>query len=80
MLEPTREHGYRSLEIIQETRKRIDPAFSFKSDDLRLPLRIYELRKDAKDDAARTARLDQAADALAAGDAAAAQRALDSDR
>jgi hypothetical protein len=76
MLEPTREHGYRSLEVIQEARRGIDPRFAFQPDDLRLPLRIYELRKQANGDADRTARLDRAADALAAGDATSARRMM----
>jgi hypothetical protein len=71
MLEPTREHGYRSLEIIQQARRTTDPTFRFTPDDLRLPLRIYEMRKRA------STKLDDAAEALAGGDSAKARSLLE---
>ena len=46
MIEPTHEFGYTFLEIIQqERRKELGAAFTFSADDLRLPARLYALRK-----------------------------------
>ncbi len=45
-VEPTREYGYRYLEAIQQARQRFPgESFPYRADDLRLPLRIYQLRK-----------------------------------
>jgi hypothetical protein len=45
-VEPTRDYGYRYLETIQDAVRRAQgEAFRFRPDDLRLPARIYELRK-----------------------------------
>ncbi len=46
MIEPTHEFGYKFLEIIQQARKKeLGDAFRFSADDLRLPGRLYTLRK-----------------------------------
>ena len=46
MIEPTHEFGYKFLEVIQQARKKeIGDAFKFSADDLRLPGRLYNLRK-----------------------------------
>ncbi|MBU0679277.1 MAG: hypothetical protein KJ626_14340 [Verrucomicrobia bacterium] len=46
MIEPTHEFGYTFLEIIQEARRKERGGdFPFTSDDLRLPARLYALRK-----------------------------------
>lgn len=66
-IEPTAEFGYRDLEVIQRWRKKVDPAFPFSSDDLRLPAKIYELRKSRTQDSAMQKRLDAAAELLRAG-------------
>ncbi|MBT3266004.1 hypothetical protein HN371_02570 [Candidatus Poribacteria bacterium] len=52
VIEPTREFGYRYLERVQEARRELDDApFPYTTDDLRLPARIYGLRKlHAKED------------------------------
>ena len=45
-VEPAREDGYRYLEAIQDARRRFNAElFPYRPDDLRLPLRIYGLRK-----------------------------------
>ncbi|MFO0892772.1 MAG: glycoside hydrolase family 71/99-like protein [Isosphaeraceae bacterium] len=45
-IEPTREHGYTYLEKIQAIRLRSgDRGFPYTAADLRLPFRVYELRK-----------------------------------
>lgn len=45
-IEPTREYGYSYLEAIQILKKRIDPEFSYDSEDLRTPKQLYESRKN----------------------------------
>ncbi len=46
MIEPTHEFGYRFLEVIQEARRQeAGGAFPFTAGDLRLPARLYKLRK-----------------------------------
>ncbi|MEJ5237928.1 MAG: glycoside hydrolase family 71/99-like protein [Limisphaera sp.] len=46
ILEPTREFGFRDLEIIQDARRSyLDPAFSRTSGDLTLAWRLYQLRR-----------------------------------
>lgn len=77
-IEPTEEWGYRYLEMVQEVRRSTDPAgFPFVADDLRLPLRLFELRQKYADDAAVGARLDQVFAAILAGDLEMARDILD---
>jgi hypothetical protein len=63
-IEPSKEFGYRDLETTQRHRKRIDPSFRFTQTDLRLPIRLYGLRKKSSD----KARLDRVARSLTKGD------------
>ncbi len=45
-IEPTEEFGYRDLESLQRGRRAfIEPAFAFDRDDLRLPHRLLQLRR-----------------------------------
>lgn len=68
-IEPTQEFGYQYLEMVQEVRRETDPAgFTFTADDLRLPLQLFDLRNEYKGDAEANARLDQAFEAILAGD------------
>jgi hypothetical protein len=68
-IEPTEEFGYQYLEMVQDVRRATDPdGFPFVADDLRLPLQLFELRKEHAQDAEVNARLDQAAEAILAGD------------
>ena len=49
VIEPSTEFGYRDLEVVQRLRRRyLEPGFAGKPDDLRLPLRLFKLRKSAK--------------------------------
>ncbi|MDG3005130.1 glycoside hydrolase family 71/99-like protein [Paludisphaera mucosa] len=76
-IEPTREAGYRELETLQGARRKLPgEPFAYRPADLRLPARIYGLRKrlPAADPARKN--LDAAADALSAGDAAGAARRI----
>jgi hypothetical protein len=44
-IEPTRDYGYRYLEILQQRARSRRPSFPYQASDLRLPLQIYRLRK-----------------------------------
>jgi hypothetical protein len=49
VIEPSVEFGYRDLEVIQRQRRRlIEPGVAVSPQDLRLPHRLYQLRKDKK--------------------------------
>ena len=75
-IEPTEETGYRYLEMVQEARRAMDEEFPFTAGDLQLPFHLFQLRKVQADDAATQAKLDEAAAALLAWDAAAARAIL----
>ena len=45
IFEPTYESGYQALEIVQEARRKEAPGFVFTAEDLRLPVRLLELRR-----------------------------------
>ena len=75
MLEPTHEFGYTFLEIIQQARrKEVGPAFKFTADDLRLPARLYALRKKGT---SSPAGLNPIAESLDRGDCQKAREQLD---
>ena len=77
-VEPAREYEYRYLEMIQEARRRLGgDEFTFAAADLRLPRRVYELRKRVDGSSPARAALDAAVDRLFAADVTAASRALD---
>ena len=67
-------YGYRYLEMIQDARRgAAGEPFPYRSDDLRLPVRIHGLRKRGADRKA----VDEAAKLLSGGDGAGAARRLD---
>jgi hypothetical protein len=73
MIEPTVEFGNSFLEIIQEFRKtHMDQAFSYSAEDLRIPLRIYRLRNNYKNDLRIQTLLDKAFALIARDDIRAA--------
>lgn len=75
MIEPTHEHGYTFLEIVQDAaRERRGGSFPYTSADLRLPQRLYEARKAGR---APPAKLDLIGAAIRRGDCEAAAAALD---
>lgn len=78
MIEPTMENGYRDLETVQDRRKRLDPSFHFGLEDLRLPLRIWTLRKNRPDDASAQSVLNRVFGLVTAGDASTASAVVDS--
>lgn len=66
-IEPSREFGYRDLEIVQDLRrKHIAPNFARKPADLRMPIKLLELRREASR-ADQESRLDKIAELIAAG-------------
>ncbi len=78
MIEPTVEYEYRYLEMLQAAQAKLgNTDFKYTADDLRLPLRLYQLRKST-DDAEAQSRLDEASTALMAGDVKAAKKILSS--
>lgn len=65
IIEPTEEDGYLYLEITQQKRKQyIDPDFQYNAEDLRLPVRLYNLRKENLSYPQTMALLDEAEDYL----------------
>ncbi|MBN2202216.1 T9SS type A sorting domain-containing protein, partial [bacterium] len=78
MIEPTRENGYRDLETVQDKRKHLDTAFHFVHEDLRLPLRVWTLRKNRADDASVRSALNRTFGLITTGDASSASTVLDS--
>jgi hypothetical protein len=77
MIEPSVEFGYRDLELIQRLRKPwAEPGFAGLPADLRLPHRLFQLRK-ARPAAATARELDEVSRLLSTGAAEAARAALD---
>jgi Glycosyl hydrolase family 71 len=76
IVEPSVEFGYRDLEVIQRLRRQsIKSAFAGNPQDLRLPQRLFQLRKDKKR-AAPSGELDRIAQLLIKGSTTAARNAL----
>ena len=74
-IEPTREDGYRSLELVQEA-VRAQRPLPYAAADLDLPLMVYGLRARLAGDVQAMARLDAAVRRLVDGDAAGARADL----
>jgi hypothetical protein len=73
IIEPTLQFEYQYLEMVQEARKvTSNGSFTFTSDDLRLPYRLYQLRQKYAADAAVTVELNKAASEMLAGNLEAA--------
>src|SRR3569833_476595 len=76
-IEPSDEFGYRDLEATQKLRKQyIDPKFAYTPADLRLPVKLYMLRKQHVGDASTLSKLGANSDMLLKGDVKAAGTAL----
>ena len=66
VIEPSIEFGYRDLATVQQLRRQfIEPGFPCQLEDLRLPLRLYKLRKLSKTRAIPVTTLDDVAQLLA---------------
>jgi hypothetical protein len=60
VVEPTREYGYRDLALIQNTRRQyLEPSFASGTNELTLPLRLYNLRRRCANNPAASAELDR---------------------
>jgi hypothetical protein len=78
MIEPTREYGYRDLTTIQDFRRQyLQPDFSGDTNDLALPLRFYNLRRQYLANATVSAELDQIFTNLVSGKIEVAKLQLD---
>ncbi len=67
-IEPTREYGYRYLEIVQEIKKKyIDPNFNFVNSDLSLCKELYDQRIKYKDNKDIMLKLDEMRNLLLSG-------------
>ena len=68
MVEPTIEYGYRDLGILQELRRfHRDASFSYGTNDLTIPFRLYQLRTPAGTNLTRKPQLDAVAQAVITG-------------
>lgn len=78
IIEPTEEDGYLYLEMTQEQRKEyIDPNFPYGATDLRLPVRLYTLRKEDQGNPTVMAQLAIVEDYLFANNLSGAEKLLD---
>jgi hypothetical protein len=78
MIEPSTEIGYRDLEVVQRLRRQIiEPGFENRPEDLRLPLRLYKLRKAGTDQRRLSPELDHVSRLLSRGSVRAARESLD---
>lgn len=76
IIEPTHEDGYDALEAVQDARrKELGSSFTFTKEDLRLPARLFLLRKNPS---APASELDRISALLGAGQCAEAAALLDS--
>jgi len=76
VIEPSREFGYRDLEVIQSMRRRhIDTSFEPTATDLRLPRRLLNRRRDASD-TGQQKHLDRVAEWISQGNLSPARVAL----
>jgi hypothetical protein len=76
-IEPSVEYGYRDLETTQRLRRKyLDPKFPYKAGDLRLPVKLYNLRKMHAGDRTTLVKLDAVSDMLLAGKVDNARKAL----
>lgn len=76
-IEPSVEFGYRDLETVQKAKRKLSPRFLYQATDLRLPIRLYELRKRVAKQKGLSRICDQAEARLVAGETAKASSLLD---
>ncbi len=77
-VEPSREYGYRYLEAVQEARgKYPGEPFPYRAADLRLPLRVYGLRKKIDPSSPQRQALDDAVASLLSADGPGASKRLE---
>lgn len=79
VVEPTVEYGYRDLGIVQDFRRQyLDSSFSYRTNDLTLAFRLYELRRQQGTNTAVAAELDRAFANIITGKLSAASAQLNS--
>jgi hypothetical protein len=77
VIEPSVEFGYRDLEVVARLRRQlVEATFECAPDALRLPLRLFQLRKQARTRGISVQALDEVARLLAKRDAHAARERL----
>lgn len=77
MVEPTVEYGFRDLGIIQDERRlHLESKFPYQTNDLTVPLRLYNLRRQCADDAALASGLDRVFTQIVAGELESARTEL----
>ena len=78
IIEPTEEDGYSFLEITQELRKQyLEPEFGEEAASLRLPVRLYDMRRAYRADQAKMEKLDDVEGYLFEGDYEKAKSVMD---
>jgi hypothetical protein len=78
MVEPTVEYGFRDLGIIQEQRRlHLDRGFAYTTNELIIPLRLYQLRRMAATNTTMNAQLDAVATDIVTGNLAGARQRLE---
>jgi len=76
-IEPSVEFGYRYLETLQATRRKMNPrSMPYSAGDLRLPIKLYLLRKQYSGDERKLAALSAISQKLLRGNAVSARKAL----
>jgi hypothetical protein len=77
VVEPTREYGYRDLGIIQDFRRKyLDVKFAYRTNDLKLAMRLYRLRRQSGTNADINAELDAAFTNIVSGNLPVADRQM----
>ena len=77
VVEPTVEYGYRDLGIIQDFRRQyVETGFSYRTNDLTLALRLYQLRRENSTNSTIAAELDRVFANISTNNLAAARLAL----
>lgn len=77
VIEPTVEFGYRDLGVVQDFRRQyFEPGFSHTTNDLALPLRLYNLRRQYAGNAVANAELNRTFTNLVSGNLAVANLQL----
>jgi hypothetical protein len=77
MVEPTSEYGYRDLGLIQDLRRLyIESAFSYRTNDLKLAMRLFQLRRRFGTNSQAGQKLDAVFDSIVANNLARANRQL----
>jgi hypothetical protein len=76
IVEPTIEHGYKELEVLQDTQKKDDGNFPYQYDDLRAPIELFRIISSGKATAAQKDSYAAALRALYAGNAAGFRSAI----